>query len=133
MMNTEETYGGSLPERVARIEERTAALVRGVVATREATAVKDTAVNSRFATIEQALAESNHKIGDHGYQIKMLWQSISDGRTSFLSMVGDIRERVKTLEVNSGALKRLEWLPIMALVYAVATHTPLADVLKIIK
>lgn len=133
MTGMHESYSNSLPERVARLEERTAALVRGVVASRESKTVSDAATNARITASEQRLAEIGITISDHGYQIKMVWQSVADGRASLLSSIGDIRERIKTLEVNSGVLKRLEWLPIAGLGYALVTHTPLADVLKLIK
>lgn len=133
MTGMHESYSSSLPERVARLEERTSALVRGVVASREAKTVSDAATNARIMAGEQRLADLGNTISDHGYQIKAVWQSVSDGRAAILSSIGDIRERLKTLEVNSGVLKRLEWVPIAGLGYALVTHTPLADVLKLIK
>lgn len=98
------------------------ALIRGAVAAREATVAKDLAANSRMQSDEQRLAQVEHKIGDIGYQIKMIWAAM-----------GDVRERLKTVEVNSGLLKRLEWIPIAGLGYALITHTPLSEVLKVIR
>ncbi len=98
------------------------ALIRGAVATREATVAKDMASNYRMQSDEQRIAQIEHKLGDMGYQIKLVWASI-----------GDIKERLKTVEVNAGSLKRLEWIPIAGLGYALITHTPLSEVLKIIR